>query len=95
MLLMIKFLVPTQKFKFGRSVLNPNYDPNFMKYMSTSKAIQYKEDSDEEEEFDDRRYYEIYKKEMDKYDYSTSEDEEDEDSDDSEVEVQLSANRRG
>lgn len=92
MLLLIKFLVPTQKFKFGKSLLNPNYDPNFMNYMSSSKAIQYKEDSDEEEEFDDRTNYELYKKEMDKYDYSTSEDE-DEDSNDSEVEVQLSKSR--
>lgn len=80
LLMMVKFLVPTQKFKFPKSILNPNYDPNFMKYMMESKSIQYKEDSDEEEEFDTRGYYEMYKRELEKYDYSTSEDEDTEDS---------------
>ena len=97
-LFMIKFLVPTQKFKFEKSILNPNYDPNFMKYMSTSKNIQYKEDSDNEEEFDNDKYYQMYKKEMDKYDYSSSGDEDDGDDgdsdDESEEEVVLSARRR-
>jgi hypothetical protein len=97
-LFMIKFLVPTQKFKFEKSILNPNYDPNFMKYMSTSKNIQYKEDSDNEEEFDNDKYYQMYKKEMDKYDYSSSGDEEGDDDGDSdeesEEEVVLSARRR-
>ena len=96
MLFMIKFLVPTQKFKFEKSILNPNYDPNFMKYMSTSKNIQYKEDSDNEEEFDNDKYYQMYKKEMDKYDYSSSGDEEEGDDygdSESEEEVVLSARR--
>ena len=92
MLFMVKFLVPSQKFKFERSILNPNYDPNFMKYMATSKNIQYKEDSDNEEEFDNEKYYQMYKKEMDKYDYSSSDSGEEED-DDSEEEVVLSARR--
>lgn len=89
MLLMLKFLVPTQKFKFEKSILNPSYDPNFMVYMSKNKTIQYKEDSDEEEEFDTVKYHQMYKQEFDKHDYSTSEDEE-EDSDDSEEEVDIS-----
>ena len=72
MLFMIKFLVPTQKFKFPKSILNPNYDPDFMKYMATHKTIQYREDSDEEEEFDTQNYYQEYKKELEKYDYSSS-----------------------
>lgn len=90
MLFMVKFLVPTQKFKFQKSILNPNYDPNFLKYMSTSKNIQYKEDSDNEEEFDNNKYYEMYKKEMEKHDYSSEEDDND---DESEEEVVLSARR--
>jgi hypothetical protein len=94
MLLMLKFLVPTQKFKFQKSILNPNYDPNFMKYMSTHKAIAYKDDSDEEEEFDTENYRNLYKKEVAKYDYSTSEEEEDgEDDEDSEEEVVISRRR--
>jgi hypothetical protein len=92
MLLMLKFLVPTQKFKFDRSILNPNYHPDFMQYMSNNKTIQYKEDSDEEEEFDTQKYNELYKKEFNKYDYSTSEDEDTED-DDSEEEVVISRRR--
>lgn len=85
LLIMVKFLLPSQKFKFQRSILNPNYDPNFMKYMTHAKSIQYKEDSDQEEEFDTRDYYEMYKKELEKYDYSTSEGETD--TDDSEEEI--------
>lgn len=96
MLMMVKFLVPTQKFKFERSILNPNYDANFMKYMANAKSIQYKEDSEQEEEFDTDKYYQMYKKELDRYDYSSSEGEEGycEDDDDSEVDVELS-HRRG
>lgn len=92
MLLMLKFLVPTQKFKFEKSILNPNYDPNFMVYMSKNKTIEYKEDSDDEEDFDTERYRELYRKEFEKQDYSTSEDES-EDSEDSEEEVSLSRRR--
>jgi hypothetical protein len=60
--------------------------------MSNNKTIQYKEDSDEEEEFDTQKYNELYKKEFNKYDYSTSEDE-DTDDDDSEEEVVISRRR--
>ena len=93
MLLVVKYLVPTQKFKFEKSILNPNYDANFMRYMSQNKSLQYKEDSDNEEGFDIPKYYQKYKKEVENYDYSTS-DEESDDSDDSEEPVELSARRR-
>lgn len=82
LLMLVKFLVPTQKKKFQQSILNPNYNANFMEYMTKNKAIQYKEDSEDEEEFDNTHYYNVYKKMMDKYNYSSSDDEYD--SDDSE-----------
>lgn len=87
LLMVIKYLIPSQKFKFPKSILNPNYDPDFMKYMTHAKSIQYKEDSDNEEEFDTREYYELYKKELDKYDFSTSEDDYSEDSSEEELEA--------
>jgi hypothetical protein len=94
MLLMLKFLVPTQKFKFEKSVLNPNYDPNFMKYMLKHQSIQHQEDSDEEEEFDTEKYKDAYKQELEKYDYSTSEDEDDDpDGSESEEDIELSRRR--
>jgi hypothetical protein len=73
----IKFYVPTQKINFGKSILNPNYDPDFLKYMAGNKAIQFREDSDEEEEFDidNHKNYTNYKLELQKYDYSSSDDE--------------------
>jgi hypothetical protein len=80
----IKFYVPTQKVKFSKSILNPNYDPNVMEYMSKNKSIQYREDSDDEEEFDQENYYQLYRKELDKYDYSSSGDADDDAEDDSE-----------
>lgn len=85
MLLVVKYLVPTQKFKFDKFILNPNYDANFMRYMAKAKSQQYKEDSDNEQEFDRPEYFERYKKEIEKYDYSSSDidsqDEEDSDED--------------
>lgn len=93
-LFMMKVLVPSQKMKFTRSILNPNYDPDFVRYITNNKTVQYKEDSDDEEQFDNRKYYEMYKREMEKYDYSTSEDENEYDSDDSEEPVTLSEQRR-
>lgn len=70
----IKFYVPTQKMKFTRSILNPNYDPDVMKYMARNRAIENREQSDDEQEFDDENKYLEYKKELDKYDYSSSDD---------------------
>lgn len=93
MLFVIKYLVPTQKVNFNKSILNPNYDPNFMGYMSNNKSIEYKEDSDNEEAFDTKRYDDMYKKEMANYDYSTSNSEAS-DSDDSELEFDFSQRLR-
>jgi hypothetical protein len=92
MLLVIKFLVPSQKKSLQKSVLNPNYNPNFIHYMSTSRAIENKEDSDEEQEFTARDYQEKYQRDMVKYDYSTSGS--DSGTDDSEVDFDFSARRR-
>jgi CRISPR/Cas system-associated protein Cas5 (RAMP superfamily) len=39
-----------------------------------NRTIEHREDSDDEEEFDDEKYYHI--KALDKYDYSSSENEE-------------------
>lgn len=81
LMFIIKFLVPSKKEKFTKSILNPNYDPNIMDYMSKHKSIEYAEDSDDEEEFDEDEYYKMYKKELDDMDYSTSSEEyEEEDS---------------
>jgi hypothetical protein len=81
LMFIIKFLVPSKKEKFTKSILNPNYDPNIMEYMSKHRSIEYAEDSDDEEEFDEDEYYKMYKKELDDMDYSTSSEEyEDEDS---------------
>lgn len=101
LLLLVKFLVPTQKQSLPKPILNPNYDGNFMRYMSTSRTIAYKEDSDDEQEFNTKEYQEEYKKEMSKYDYSTSgsdtnsdadadADADNTDDDDSEVEFDFS-----
>ncbi len=90
-LFVVKFLVPSQKHTFYKSILNPNYDANFIRYMSTSRTIENKEDSDEEEEYDTDANVIKYKKELQKYDYSSSDD--DGDSDDSEVDFDFSKSR--
>jgi hypothetical protein len=69
LLFSIKFRVPAQKNPFTKSILNPNYNPNIMQYL---KDTDDKEQSDDEKEFDDEKHYQTYKKELDKYDYSTS-----------------------
>jgi hypothetical protein len=94
LLIVIKFLTPTQKATFSRSILNPNYDANYMQYMSTSKSIQYKEDSDEEEEYTNTKQQQEYKKAVEKYDYSTSGSDDGDDTDDSEVEFDFSRKPR-
>jgi hypothetical protein len=84
----IKFLVPSQKHTFYKSILNPNYDANFIKYMSTSRTIENKEDSDEEQDYTTKENIIRYKKEIQQYDYSSSDDEGG--SDDSEVDFDFS-----
>ena len=83
----VKFYVPTQKIQFGRSILNPNYEPDFLKYISSNKNIQYREDSDEEEEFDNEKNFRNYKLELQKYDYSSSDEESNKNSDQSEEDI--------
>lgn len=91
MLFVIKFLTPTQKVQFNKGILNPNYNPNFMNYMSNNRTIEYKEDSDHEDDFSSHVYETKYKKELQEYDYSTSEsDDDDNDTDDSEIEFDFS-----
>lgn len=73
-LFVIKFLVPSQKHSFYKSILNPNYDANFINYMSSSRTIEHKEDSDEEQDFTTKQKMLQYKKELREYDYSSSDD---------------------
>jgi hypothetical protein len=88
LLLVVKFYVPSPKKRIPKSILNPSYDPDFIKYMSNHTTIAYREDSDEETDFDTRKFNMIYKQEMEKYNHSSSEDEEYE-SDDSELPHEL------
>lgn len=68
-MLAIKYYIPTKKIKFTRSVLNPNYNPNFIDYMSTNKNIQNREGSDNEDEgdIDEEQAYNAYKKQISVY----------------------------
>lgn len=76
-MLAFKYFTPTRKETFTKSILNPNYNANFIDYMVTNKIIKDKETSDNEEDYDnDDKNYNYYKKELDKYDYSTSEEDE-------------------
>lgn len=93
MLMVIKFLVPTAKVAFQRSSLNPNYNPNFIKYMANNQTIRNKEDSDDEEDFDDDVNRANYTKQMNKYEKGSSSDEDDESSSEEDVE-QLYRERR-
>ena len=89
LLALIKYYVPTVKLKYNRSILNPNYDPDVMKYMANNRIIQTREDSDDEEEFDQDNYYQTYKKELDKYEYSSSDGENEQESEEeSEQDIQ-------
>jgi hypothetical protein len=74
-LLVLKFLIPRLQTRLPVSILNPNYNPNFIEYMATSRNIEYKEDSDDEQEFKDEQYELQYKKELQEFDYSSSDDE--------------------
>lgn len=71
LMLNVKFYVPKQKIKFTRSTLNPNYDANLMQYMAGNQRIQNREDSDDEQEFDEDDYKKEYQKQIDKYDYTS------------------------
>jgi hypothetical protein len=71
LMVVIKFYVPSQKMKFTRSILNPNYDANLINYMAQHKSIQYHEKTTSDDESVD---FEDYKKDIRKYDYSSSEE---------------------
>jgi Family of unknown function (DUF5901) len=94
MLFVIKFLTPTQKVRFDKGILNPNYNPNFMNYISGHRTIEYKEDSDAEDDFTNHKYENKYKQEIQEYDYSSSNsdssDDDDDNDSDSEVEFDFS-----
>jgi hypothetical protein len=83
LLICIKYLVPSQKQKFGRSVLNPNYEYDFNKYLH--RKIEYKESSDDEDEgleeitnkYNSSAFRVKYNKLEQQYDFSSSEDEDD------------------
>jgi len=86
LLMNIKYLVPSQKKKFERSVLNPNYTYDFNSYLS--RRLEYKETSEDgNDDMDPSEFREKYGKIEKEYDYSSSDDEDEEDSDDSEVDV--------
>jgi hypothetical protein len=93
MLMMIKFLVPTPKMDFKYSILNPNYESDFIKYMYDKREIANREDSGDEQEFDTRINYIEYKKKLAEYDFSSSE-EDDESGASSEISVQTKSFRR-
>ena len=94
MLFVIKFLTPTQKVSFNKGILNPNYNPNFMNYISEHRTIEYKEDSDAEDDFTNHTYENKYKRELQDFDYSSSDsgitDEgNDDNNDDSDSEIEF------
>jgi hypothetical protein len=97
MLILIRYLVPSQKFKFERSILNPNYQPDYKAYMA--KNIDYREGSEDEvseggaSEEDAFAFRNKYLKKQNKYDYSSSDDE-GQVSDDSEIDIEVVKERR-
>jgi hypothetical protein len=89
----IKFYIPSRKEKFNRSSLNPNYNPNLIEYMAASKNIRNRENSDNEEEIDNEidneHEYKMYKKMLEKYDYSSSDAEEESEDQESDSEISV------
>lgn len=63
-MLAIKFYVPSQKRVFNKSILNPNYNPNLVEYITKEKGIKAKEMSDNEEDVDDEETYNYYRKQL-------------------------------
>jgi hypothetical protein len=90
LLFVLKYLVPKQTHIFHKSILNPNYDADFVRYMSTSRTIQNKEDSDDEQDFTTKDNLAQYRKELQQYDYSSGEGS---NTDDSEVEFDFSSGK--
>jgi hypothetical protein len=60
-MLAIKFYIPSQKRNFTKSILNPNYNPNLVEYITKEKN---KENSDNEEDDVDDERYNFYRKQL-------------------------------
>lgn len=80
MLLMIKYYSPKQGRKFTSSILNPNYDPNFMNYTINHLRLhghckEYDEEEEEEdvEEGDDEEF-KRFLNQQNQYQYDSGED---------------------
>jgi hypothetical protein len=72
MLICIRYLVPTQKHKFVRSELAPNYDKSFHQYLP--RHIEDHEKKEPEESTDLSTIKKRYQDAQNKYDYSSSDD---------------------
>lgn len=75
LLICIRYLVPTQKKKMTRSILNPNYTPDFNAYLVRHMAFKEPEDDGHGQKTEYNRR-ELLKREIE-YDYSSSGDDED------------------
>lgn len=84
-LVSISFYIPSQHRNFDKYILNPNYNPNMIEYMTTAKNTQYKEENNyensEDTDEDNEDKYKYYKKQLDKFNYEQESDQTD-DSDD-------------
>ena len=52
----IKFLRPKQKQTFEKSILNPNYNPNYLGYFNKTLQDQYDDSSNDESDIDDQYF---------------------------------------
>lgn len=57
-MLSIKFLRPTQKEFFNQSILNPNYNPNYLGYFNKTLQDHYDEESSDDDSDIDEKYFE-------------------------------------
>ena len=57
-MLSIKFLRPTQKDTFNKSILNPNYNPNYLGYFNKTLQDHYDEESSDDDSDIDEKYFE-------------------------------------
>lgn len=82
-LVSISFYIPAQHRNFDKYILNPNYNPNMLEYMTTAKNTQYREENNyensEDTDEDDEDKYKYYKKQLDKYNYDNDESSDDSD----------------
>jgi hypothetical protein len=52
----VKFLRPTQKESFQKSVLNPNYNPNYLGYFNKTMQDLYDDETTDESDIDDEYF---------------------------------------